>query len=220
MTKTRVIETNEGIQGLATVENYDILQRNMRDRKMIETKDLIGAGIVKGTVLEVGPGPGYLGLEWLKATSATRLTAIDISNNMLKKARDNARSYELSGRTEYIHGNAMEMPFADCSFDAVFTNGSLHEWEDPILVMNEVYRVLKPGGRFLISDLKRDVSLVIRGVMYMTTKPVKMRPGLISSINAAYTKDELIAIKNQSKLACGEVAVNPFGIKLFGQKES
>jgi len=68
MTKPRVKETDEGIQGAFTVEIYDRFQRGMRDRGWIETHALIKSGIQQGHALEVGPGPGYLGLEWLKNT--------------------------------------------------------------------------------------------------------------------------------------------------------
>ena len=49
------------------------------------------------------------------------------------------------------------MPFDDSSFDAVISNGSLHEWEDSKRVFNEIYRVLRQGGRYCITDLRRDV---------------------------------------------------------------
>ncbi len=66
MTRPRVTETDQGIQGEFTVTLYDQMQRRLRDKGWIETKDIIKSGITKGIALEIGPGPGYLGLEWLK----------------------------------------------------------------------------------------------------------------------------------------------------------
>jgi hypothetical protein len=66
MVKPRTIETTEGIQGEFDVEMYDRMMRRMRDRGWLETKLILKAGIKQGMALEVGPGPGYLGLEWLK----------------------------------------------------------------------------------------------------------------------------------------------------------
>ena len=51
-------------------------RRTKRDKGWIETKDLIKRGISAGRVLEVGPGPGYLGLEWLAHTQETFLTGV------------------------------------------------------------------------------------------------------------------------------------------------
>ena len=46
----------------------------------------------------------------------------------------------------------METPFEDGRFDAVFSNGALHEWDQPEKVFDEVHRVLKPGGRAVFVD--------------------------------------------------------------------
>jgi len=62
MTKQRVSETDHGIVGEFNVSMYDQMQRNLRDRGWIETKALLKSGIARGHALEVGSGPGYLGL--------------------------------------------------------------------------------------------------------------------------------------------------------------
>ena len=123
----------------------------------IETGDIIKHGITQSYALEVGPGPGYLGLEWLKQTQGTRLKGLDISPDMIALAEKNARDYGLTDRVEYVCSNAATMPFDDTTFDAVFTNGSLHEWATPRRTFDEIGRVLKPGGRVFISDLRRDI---------------------------------------------------------------
>jgi hypothetical protein len=68
MTRSRVPETDEGIQGQLTVEIYDQMQRRLRDKGWIETREITKSGITHGIALEIGPGPGYLGLEWLRNT--------------------------------------------------------------------------------------------------------------------------------------------------------
>jgi len=60
--KQRVIETGEGIQGEFDVEIYNRMMRRMRDKGWLETDLILKAGITQGLTLEVGPGPGYLGL--------------------------------------------------------------------------------------------------------------------------------------------------------------
>ena len=70
MTRSRVPETDQGIQGRITVEIYDQMQRRLRDKGWIETRDITKSGITRGLALEIGPGPGYLGLEWLRILKA------------------------------------------------------------------------------------------------------------------------------------------------------
>jgi len=218
MPKPRVVETDSGIQGEFNVAVYDQMQRRLRDKGWIETKDILKSGITEGFVLEVGPGPGYLGLEWLKYTEGTTLKGLDISTDMISIARRNAKQYGLSERVEYVHSSGAEMPFVDETFDAVFTNGSIHEWSDPKNTFNEIWRVLKTGGRVFISDLRRDMFFLIKWFLWINSKPKEIRPGLITSINAAYTPDELREIIKETNLANCKVVENPIGLKLTGIK--
>jgi len=219
MVKPRIKETETGITGEFDTEAYNIMQRMLRDRGWIETKSIIDSGITQGLALEVGPGPGYLGLEWLKMTTDTRLKGLDINDDMINIAMRNAAEYGLEDRVEYVNGDAKKLPFEDAEFDAVFSNGSFHEWAEPVAVINEMARVLKTGGRFFISDLKRNMTFIIRGFLWFVTKPKHIRPGLITSINAAYTRDEAQELLAQTDLAGGTVKQNPIGITLLGGKK-
>jgi ubiquinone/menaquinone biosynthesis C-methylase UbiE len=218
MVKPRIVETEEGIQGEFEVETYDRFMRGMRDRGWIETNEVLKAGITQGLALEVGPGPGYLGLEWLKKTEGTELKALEISPDMITIAERNAKEYGLQNRATYVKGDAREMPFDDNTFDAAFTNGSLHEWSQPRKVLNEVHRVLKPRGRYLISDLRRDMNPIMRWLMWIFTKPKEIRPGLVSSINASYTPEEIRAMLDESDLTQPTVRTVPIGLVVTGIK--
>ena len=219
MVKQRIIETNEGIQGKATVQMYSSFQKNMRDKGWIETDNIIKAGISRGHALEIGPGPGYLGLEWLKKTSQTQLTVLEISQAMIDISRQNAQDYHLDAdRITYVHHTAQMLPFEDNRFDSVFSAGSLHEWENPLEVFNEIHRVLKPSGKLFVSDLKRNINVLVKGMMKLTAKPKEIKAGLISSINAAYTIEELQTLLEQSAFKTYKVTSNPFGIELSGEK--
>jgi ubiquinone/menaquinone biosynthesis C-methylase UbiE len=218
MPRARIVETDSGIQGEFTVAIYDDMQRRLRDRGWIETNDIINSGITEGLVLEIGPGPGYLGLEWLKNTQGTKLKGLDISADMIAMAERNAKEYGLTRRVEYIQSSGNKMPFDNNMFDAVFTNGSLHEWADPRNTFNEIWRLLKTGGRIFISDLRRDMLFLMKWFLYIASKPKAIRPGLISSINAAYTPDELKELIKGTKLADCEVTGNLIGVKITGKK--
>ena len=57
MLRPRIVETDSGIQGEFIATVYDEMQRRLRDKGWIETKDIIKSGITKGCVLEIGFGP-------------------------------------------------------------------------------------------------------------------------------------------------------------------
>jgi len=218
MPKPRKSETDHGITGEYSTQMYDIMMRNMRDKGWIETNLILKKGISSGLALEIGPGPGYLGLEWLRKTKGTRLKGLEISDDMIALARENAAGYGLSGRVEYYQGDAQKMPFEDKHFDAVFTNGSLHEWAHPENIFNEIARVIKPCGRYVISDLRRDMSPPTKWFLWLAVKPKEMRSGLITSINASYTLTEIKAILTRTRLQGWQVSRNLLGIVIYGQK--
>ena len=218
MTKPRVHETDNGIQGADIVAAYDIFQRTMRDRGWIETGAIIKAGIVQGSVLELGPGPGYLGLEWLRQTDNTTLTGLDISPDMIDLAQRNAAEYGLAERATYVQTTGAGIPFDANTFDGVLSNGSLHEWEDPKAILDEMWRVLKPGGRLFVSDLRRDMFLPIRWFLWISVRPKEIRPGFITSVNAAYTPPELQRLVAGTTLKGCSVSGGLFGLQLEGQK--
>lgn len=220
MVKRRRPETDEGIQGDFIVDIYNQMARRMRDKGWMETDSIIKSGIDSGLALEIGPGPGYLGLEWLKKTDNTFLKGVDVSPDMIELAGKNAAEYGFSNRVEYVKNEGKEIPFPDNTFDAVFTNGSLHEWAEPELILNEVHRLLKPGGRYFISDLRRDMPVLIRWFMYAVTKPKEIRPGLITSIDAAYTVEEISMILDRTNLKGCEVSANLMGLTVKGIRNS
>jgi len=218
MTKPRIPETDHGIQGEVTVAHYDQMQRRLRDRGWIETRALLQSGITRGHALEIGPGPGYLGLEWLKLTQGTTLTGLDVSPDMQALATRNAQTYGLAGRAQYQPGSCDNLPFADNTFDAVFSNGSLHEWATPCRAFDEIWRVLKPGGLYFISDLRRDMSRVIRAFLWISVQPASIRPWLLTSIDAAYTAQELSSLSEETLLNHAGISADAFGVSFSGVK--
>ncbi len=218
MSKKRIPETKNGIQGELNVQIYDTMQRRLRDKGWISTDQIIKAGINNGIALEIGPGPGYLGLEWLKKTAGSRLIAVEISNDMIEIARKNVSEYNLNERAIYVQADAQSLPFENNHFDAVFSTSSLHEWSNPEKIMTEIYRVLKKEGKFFISDFRRDLSFLIRWFLYLAAKPKKIRPGLITSLNAAYTKDEIELIIKKTDFIDFSVKTNPMAMVITGKK--
>lgn len=134
-----------------TLSAIDIFQRHY---------ELIANDILnycrEGRILDIGTGPGRLLEKLHRASPGLQLTGLDISPAMVIKARENMKKAGLSDFIQISAGDAANLPFADDSFDAVISTGAVHHWKDPASGLNEVYRVLKPGGYALIYDLVSD----------------------------------------------------------------
>lgn len=98
-------------------------------------------------VLDLGCGTGQLMSQIISEDSSRHLTGLDLSEEMLKIAKEN-----LGSKATFILGDSEDLPFEDSSFDLVYCNDSFHHYPYPHIVLEEVNRVLKPGGTFLIGD--------------------------------------------------------------------
>ncbi|MGD0570133.1 MAG: amino acid adenylation domain-containing protein [Candidatus Sulfotelmatobacter sp.] len=105
-------------------------------------------------VLDVAPGPGYLCIELAKLGYA--VSGLDISHTLVEIANRNAA--EAGVAVDFRQGSASSMPFADDTFDFLHCSGAFKQFGQPVGALQEMYRVLKPGGRGMIGDLRRDAS--------------------------------------------------------------
>ena len=119
-------------------------------------RKILKKGIKQGSILDIGTGSGLLAIELAKARGCTfDISAIDISHNMIEKARENARKAKVDDSIRFQVATAADIPFPDNSFDLVVSYASLHHWFDPVGVFNEVERVTKDSGYVIIRDNKR-----------------------------------------------------------------
>jgi ubiquinone/menaquinone biosynthesis C-methylase UbiE len=219
MTKPRVPGTDQGLQGEFNTKAYDQMMRQSRDKNELQIQHLFQKNIIQGLALEIGPGPGYIGLEWLKRTQDTQLIGLDISSDMIQVAMRNTEEYGFSERAEYRQGTGSKLPFEDNTFDVVFSYDSLHEWTEPENTFNEIHRVLKNAGKYLIYDLRRDMPLLIKWFLLFNTRyaPKELKSGLTASIRSAYLESEIMAMLKHTRLFDGVVEKNPFGLIISGK---
>jgi ubiquinone/menaquinone biosynthesis C-methylase UbiE len=103
------------------------------------------------TVVDLGSGPGFLGIEMGKLQPRARIIGVDPSNEMLQIAGENAARAGLSNY-EVRMGTAEEMPLESGCSDLVISQSSFHEWEEPKRGLAEIYRVLGSGGSLVLKD--------------------------------------------------------------------
>ena len=216
-----------GATTLSYSQTLNAMARQMRDngwyqlnfpKFLITVPLLIAFGLNRGDALEIGSGPGYLGLEWLKDTNGTTLTGLDVSTDMIEIAKRNAAEYELTGRVRYLLADASDIPFRKNRFDCVFTNASLHEWASPRPVLNEIARVLRPGGSYYITDLRRCMSILWRWIVWLMARPKEVRPYFIASVHESYRIEEVKDILSGTQLRNANVSKTWYGLKITGQK--
>ncbi len=140
----------EPIKGTHAVNQYD---KGARYYMMPEYKyfawKILRRGIRRGKVLDIGTGSGRLAIELAKVKNSNfKITAIDVSNDMLELARENAARAGVADKIDFILANADAIPFPDGSFDLVMSYASLHHWFHPEKVFREARRVAGDrGGR-------------------------------------------------------------------------
>jgi len=176
-----------------------------------------------GRVLEVAPGPGYLSVE-LAQRGSYEVTGLDISETFVQIARKNAR--EASAKVKFVRGNASAMPFEVASFDLILCRAAFKNFSQPIEALNEMHRVLKPGGRAVIIDLRRDAKMkdinnYIRSadlswkdkMMYRLTFRFLLIP-------RASTREQWIEMAQASKFGALELGESGIGFEISLRKKT
>jgi ubiquinone/menaquinone biosynthesis C-methylase UbiE len=97
-------------------------------------------------VLEIGAGLGTDLAQF--ALHGAHVTDLDLSAGHLAHAQENFRLRGLNGR--FVHHDAERIPFDDDTFDVVYSNGVIHHTPNTRQVVDEIYRVLKPGGKAIV----------------------------------------------------------------------
>jgi phosphoethanolamine N-methyltransferase len=104
------------------------------------------------TVLDIGCGSGGITLSLAEDYGAGRVVGIDVEQPVLDKAKQRAGERGLSGRVEFVRIDPGPYPFPDASFDIVFSKDAMIHIPDKEALFADIFRLLRPGGRFLASD--------------------------------------------------------------------
>lgn len=114
---------------------------------------LAAVGLAPGdSLLDVGCGTGGATIEAAVGERAGLACGIDLSPRMIQHAIQQARGL---GNVEFRVADAEELPYPAASFDGALCAHSFHHYSDPVRALQEIRRVLKPGGRFVLLDSDR-----------------------------------------------------------------
>ena len=189
-----------------------------RDRKRFEdTARLVAQRVRPGAkVLEVAPGPGYLAIEM--ARRGYSVTALDISRSFVRITGENAAKAGVA--VDVRHGNASLMPFADASFDFIVCMAAFKNFTDPVGAIDEMHRVLKPGGQASIFDLRKDatrqeIDAEVRN-MHLSRVNTQLTRWTFQFmlLKRAYSRAELERMAAQSRFSGCEISSNGIGCEL------
>jgi ubiquinone/menaquinone biosynthesis C-methylase UbiE len=106
------------------------------------------------TVLEIGHGNAAHVKSILNKAQNLKYTGIDISETMHNEAK--RLNEEFENQAEFVLYEGIKLPFEDKKFDKIFTVNTVYFWKEPVDYLNEIYRVLKDNGTFVLTFGQRD----------------------------------------------------------------
>jgi ubiquinone/menaquinone biosynthesis C-methylase UbiE len=176
-----------------------------------------------GDVLEIAPGPGFLAIELAKFKDF-HVTGLDISATFVEIARANAK--EAGVQIEFRQGDVAAMQFGDERFDFITCHAAFKNFSRPVAALQEMYRVLRPGGKVSIVDMRPDALPEA-----INAEVKKMKLSLLSSIftrltfkcvllKTAHSKEELREYVSRSGFGHCIIEETPLGFELKVEKAS
>lgn len=117
-------------------------------------------------ILEIGPGNGAFVPEIVNASPDIRYTGLDLSPDMVEEAGRLNHALVACGQAEFLQGSSDAIPCGTATFDKALTTHTLYFWDEPHDHLQEIRRVMKPGGLFCIGFADREFMKSLSFVPY------------------------------------------------------
>ena len=166
-------------------------------------------------VLEIAPGPGYLAVELARA--GLQVSALDISRAFVRITAENAAKTGVAVDVQL--GDAATMPFETDTFDFVVCRAAFKNFSNPVGALKEMHRVLRPAGRALIIDMRREAS-----DGEIADEVAKMRLGRVDAFitrgalrslrRRAYTAPDFVRMIGEAGFSASAIAPSPIGFEI------
>jgi ubiquinone/menaquinone biosynthesis C-methylase UbiE len=142
----------------------------------------------------VGTGTAQIPIEICRRRPRWQIVAVDLADEMLKLASRNVAVAKCGDFIQLQRADAKDLPFVSGEFDAVISNSIVHHIPVPKLAIDEMVRVVRPGGLLFVRDLLRpaDATEVERIVeMYAGGENAHQQQMFRDSLHAALTLEEI-----------------------------
>ena len=175
----------------------------------------------RAAVLEVAPGPGYFAIELAKLGPYS-VTGLDISRTFVEMG--SRRAAAAGVQVDFRQGSASAMPFAADTFDFLLCRAAFKNFGQPVAALQEMCRVLKPGARGLIIDLRRDASIaeINREVDGMglgaVDRVITKLAFRFSLIKNAYSREQLQHMLAQTNFRSVDILESGMGFEIWMTK--
>lgn len=137
-------------------------------------------------VLEVGCGAGTIAGLIAGAGATSQLVAMDLSSRAAKLTRQRFDLFQLRG--DVLQSDGQVLPFPDCTFDCVWSWGVIHHSANPVAIIEEISRILKPGGECKVMVYNRhSTRYMIYGGLYRGLLRGELLKRSLQDINMAFT---------------------------------
>jgi demethylmenaquinone methyltransferase/2-methoxy-6-polyprenyl-1,4-benzoquinol methylase len=179
----------------AVPPRYDLVNRVVTlglDRRWRHRAALACLDEKSQRILDLGCGTGDLAINIARMVQKDiEIIGLDYSPPMLARARRKAVKAGIRNRIDFIHGEAVHLPFPEASFDAVGISFAFRNltYKNPLgpLSLGEVLRVLRPGGRYVIVESSQPENRFVRSLFHFYLRAFVGPVGtLLSGNRAAY----------------------------------
>lgn len=164
-------------------------------------------------LLDLCTGTGDVAIEFARACPELQIVGLDLSEEMLAVAREKIHSQPLSplrergdrgeGSITFMRGNALELPFAESSFEIVTIAFGLRNLPDRAQGVREIYRVLTSGGRALILEFSVPHNILVRSLYLPYLRYILPKVGgLLSGSRAPYEylRDSILKFPDRAQI--------------------
>lgn len=151
----RVLEP-EAMDSCEESEAYDAMDHTEVNIAFVERVVELGAN--GGRFLDIGTGTAEIPIRLSRRLPTLEIIGIDLSSSMLELGNSHVTEAGLSDRITLAQADAKDLPYPSQFFDGVLSNSILHHIPDPLPMLREVSRIIRPDGLILIRDLIRPES--------------------------------------------------------------
>jgi ubiquinone/menaquinone biosynthesis C-methylase UbiE len=176
----------------AEAVDYDTMDHGEVNRVFVD--DLLAEGPGPGEMLDLGTGTAQIPIELCRRHPEARVLAVDVAEHMIRVGRQNVEAAGLQDRIHLQCVDAKRLPWSEGRFATVISNSIVHHLAEPIVALQEAWRVAVPGGLIFFRDLFRPADETELGRIvetYAAGANDHQRQMFADSLRAALTVEEM-----------------------------